>query len=424
MTGIWAVAALWLALALAASLISNWLRISTALAEIIVGMLAQLVFSLTIGGDVLVPNEPWVKVLAGAGAILLTFLAGAELDPDVFKLKWKEALAIGLASYFLPALGCAAAAYYLLGWSLMPSLLAGIALAATSVAVVYTVMMEYGFNQTSFGKTILAGCFVTDLGTVVTLGLVFAPFTVRTLVFVIATTAAFIVLPWLTPRLFKLYGGRPSEFETKFLLLTLLGLGALAGWADSEPVLPAYLIGMTLAGSVGRDHVLIRRLRTVTVGVLTPFYFTRAGYFVSIPAVIAAPFGVILFLLVEASTKIASVYPVAKSFGSSHQESMYTTLLMASGLTFGTIASLFGLAHGIIDSAQYSTLVGAIIATAIIPTIVANSFFLPKHLLPKVKPNVPLGLKQQWVIPPEASGAFAAAMEDVLAAYMRPRDPD
>src|SRR5436309_1366066 len=86
------------------------------------------------------------------------------------------------------------------------------------------------------------------------------------------------------PRFFRRYGGRPSELETKFLLLFLFGLGALAGWADSEAVLPAYVLGMMLAGTVGRDHVLVRRLRTLTFGLLTPFYFIRAGSFVSVPA--------------------------------------------------------------------------------------------------------------------------------------------
>lgn len=387
MTAVWALAALWFGLALIASLIAIRFRVSTALAEIIVGMIASLVLGAAIGPDVLGVNEPWVKAFAGVGAILLTFLAGAELDPDVFKLKWKEALAVGAASFFLPSIGCAAVGYYLLGWDFMPSVLAGIALAATSVAVVYTVMMEFGFNRTTYGKTILAACFITDLGTVVTLGLVFAPFTLKTLLFVAAAGAAFIGLPRIVPRLFDLCGGRPSEFETKFLLLCLLGLGALAAWAGSEAVLPAYLIGMTLAGTVGRDHALIRRLRTITIGLLTPFYFTRAGYLVSIPAVIAAPLGVLLFLGVEMAAKAVSVYPVAKRFGSSHQESMYTTLLMASGLTFGTISALFGLTNGIIDKSQYSTLVAAIIATAIIPTMIANAIYLPRHLLPDAPPH-------------------------------------
>ncbi len=382
MTGIWSQAALVFGLALFAAMVASRLRVSTALAEIVVGMLARMIFAWTIGAEVFAVQDPWVKTLAGIGAILLTFLAGAELDPDVFKLKWREAAAVGVASFLAPSIGCWAAAHFLLGWENSPALLAGIALAATSVAVVYTVMMEYGFNRTEFGKTILAACFITDLGTVVTLGLVFAPFSWKTAVFVAALGLAFVYLPRVATSAFAKFGGRPSEFETKFLLFALMALGATATWAGSEGVLPAYLIGMTLAGTVGRDHALIRRLRTITIGLLTPFYFIRAGYFVSLPAVVMAPAGVIILLIVEMTTKVASVYPVARWFGSPHKDAMYTTLLMASGLTFGTISALFGLAHNIIDEGQYSTLVAAIILTAVIPTLIANLLYLPRHHLP------------------------------------------
>jgi Kef-type K+ transport system membrane component KefB len=383
MTGVWALAALWLGLALIASLLSIWFRVSTALSEIIVGTVAQLIIGVAVGSAVLGTDESWIKFLAGIGAIILTFLAGAELDPQVFRLKWKEAAAIGLASFAFPFVGCAAAAHYLLGWDTMPSWLAGVAMSTTSVAVVYAVMLEFGFNTTEYGKTVLAACFVTDLGTVVALGLIFAPFTIKTAVFVGAGIAVFVVLPWLTPRFLRMYGNRPSELETKFLLFCLLGMGALAGWADSEAVLPAYVIGMMLAGTVGRDHALVRRLRTLTFGLLTPFYFIRAGSFVSIPALVAAPAAFIFFLVVKIATKIIGVYPVTKVFKAPGKEAMYTTLLMSTGLTFGTISSLFGLSHGIIDQDQYSALVAAVIGSAVIPTVIANAFYLPRHLLPK-----------------------------------------
>ncbi|HET7446366.1 MAG TPA: cation:proton antiporter [Methyloceanibacter sp.] len=383
MTGIWALAALWLGLALIASLLSIWLRISTALSEIVVGTIAQLIIGAAIGSAILGTDETWIKFLSGLGAIVLTFLAGAELDPAVFRLKWKEAAAVGLASFLFPFLGCAAGAYYVLGWDPMPSWLAGVAMSTTSVAVVYAVMLEFGFNTTEYGKTVLAACFVTDLGTVVALGLIFAPFTFKTLVFLGVGVVVFGLLPFVTPRFFARYGNRPSELETKFLLLCLLGMGALATWADSEAVLPAYLIGMVLAGTVGKDHILVRRLRTLTFGLLTPFYFIRAGSFVSIPALIAAPFAFIFFLVVKVASKIVGVYPVTKFYKAPNREAAYTTLLMSTGLTFGTISSLFGLSHGIIDQGQYSALVAAVIASAVIPTVIANAFYLPRHLIPR-----------------------------------------
>ena len=229
---------------------------------------------------------------------------------------------------------------------------------------------------------VLAGCFVTDLGTVLMLGLIFAPFTIKTLIFAGVCIAILIFLPWITAQFFRLYGGRPSELETKYLLLLLFGLGGLAGWADSEAVLPAYLIGMILAGSVGKDHILIRRLRTLCFGFLTPFYFIRAGSFVSVPALFAAPTAFLVMLSIKLLTKIVGVYPVARGFGSPRKEAMYTTLLMSTGLTFGTISSLFGLSHGIINQAQYSGLVAAVIGSAVVPTLIANAFYLPRHLLP------------------------------------------
>lgn len=386
MTEVWALAALWLGLALVATLLSIWLRIATALSEIVVGTVAQLLIGAFVGTALLGTNEPWVKFLSGTGAIVLTFLAGAELDPVVFRARWKETTGIGLAGFFVPFLGCAAFAYYGLQWTPRASWLAGVALSTTSVAVVYAVMLELGLNSTGFGKAVLAACFVNDLGTVIALGLIFAPFTLRTVAFIVASVVVLGVLPWVTPRFFQRYGGRPSELEAKFLLLALFGMGALAAWADSEPVLPAYLIGMVLAGTVGKDHALVRRLRTVTFGLLTPFYFIRAGSFVSVPALIAAPGSVLGLLLAKLVMKSLGVWPATQFFRYPRQEAAYTTLLMSTGLTFGSISALFGLTHGVIDQVQYSFLIAAVIGSAVIPTLIANAFFLPRYLLPKPAP--------------------------------------
>src|SRR5262249_59101311 len=132
----------------------------------------------------------------------------AEIDPAVFRVKWKEAPVVGLVSFSAPFLGSAAVAYYVLGWQPMAAWLAGVALSTTSVAVVYAVMLELGFNVTVYGKAILAACFINDLGTVLALGLIFAPFTSRTLVFVLVSAGVFVGLPAVTPRLFRRYGGR------------------------------------------------------------------------------------------------------------------------------------------------------------------------------------------------------------------------
>jgi Kef-type K+ transport system membrane component KefB len=393
MTDVWFHAALWLGLALLATLFSIWLRVATALSEIVVGTVAQLCIGALVGTAFLGADESWIKFLSGTGAIVLTFLAGAELDPAVFRLKWKEATWLGMIAFFAPFFGCTAIAYFVLGWEPKPSWLAGIALSTTSVAVVYAVMLELGLNKTQFGKTVLAACFINDLGTVIMLGLIFAPFTIRTLTFIVVSVLAFAIIPWLTPRFFRWYGNRPSELEAKYLLFLLFGLGGLATWADSEAVLPAYLVGMVLAGTVGKDHVLVRRLRTLTFGLLTPFYFIRAGSFVSVPVLIAAPGTFLILLLAKMLSKSVGVYPATRIFRYANREGVYTTLLMSTGLTFGTISALFGLTHEIITQAQYSHLVAAVIASAVVPTLIANAYFLPHHLLPTRAAGVAQGVR-------------------------------
>jgi glutathione-regulated potassium-efflux system ancillary protein KefC len=226
-------------------------------------------------------------------------------------------------------------------------------------------MLELGLNRTIYGKAILASCFVNDLGTVIALGLIFAPFTRRTAIFIGVSAIAFLVLPWLTPWFFRKYRDRPSELEAKFLLLTLFALGGLAVWAGSEAVLPAYMVGMVLAGTVGKDHVLVRRLRTL----------------------IAAPLVFLAFLAAKMVSKLTGLLPVTGAFRYAGSERIYYSLLMSTGLTFGTISALFGLSHQIIDQTQYSFLVAAVIGSAVVPTMIANAFFMPRHLMNESEPE-------------------------------------
>ena len=198
MQNVWVLASLWVGLALVATLLAIWFKISTALTEIVVGTVAQLIFGAFIVQGGLAAKSEWISFLAGTGAIVLTFLAGAELDPKIFRTKWKEATVIGMVGFVGPFLGCTAVAHYVLHWTTRSSWLAGVALSTTSVAVVYAVMLELGFNVTDFGKAVLAACFVNDLGTVIALGLIFSPFTIKTLIFVGASVVIFAVLPFLT----------------------------------------------------------------------------------------------------------------------------------------------------------------------------------------------------------------------------------
>ncbi len=387
------IAAIWLSLAVAATMLANHLRVSMALIEICVGIVAGVVSQHFFGPDALGSNMEWLRFLASAGAVLLTFLAGAELEPAVLRTKWKEVTVIGLAGFAAPFLGCAALAHYVLKWNTAASWLAGIALSTTSMAVVYAVMLETGFNRTEFGKGVLGACFINDLGTVIALGLIFAPFTYKTLIFVIVIAVVIGLLPFFTHWITRRYAHGTAAIRAKWVLLILMGLGWLALWSGSEAVLPAYMAGMVLAGFASQDHLWIRRMRTLTIGFLTPFYFIRAGSLVSLPALLAAPVVLLVLLGGKVVSKILGLYPLVSCFRKEPKERWYYTLMMSTGLTFGTISALYGFAHGIITQGQYSFLVAVVIGSAVVPTIIANAFFLPRHLLAKKEEMEMVGIR-------------------------------
>ncbi|RJO64387.1 MAG: cation:proton antiporter [Myxococcales bacterium] len=377
-----AIATLWLGLAVVAAVVAYHLRISIALVEICIGVAAAAVAAPWGGPEALGANLEWLRFLASSGAVLLTFLAGAELDPAVIRVKWKEVSLVGLVGFLAPFLGCTAVARFLLGWDAQASWLGGVALSTTSMAVVYAVMLETGFNKTEFGKGILGACFVNDLGTVIALGLLFAPFTYKTLVFLAASVVLLAALPATTAWLTRFYANRTAAIRTKWVAFVLFGFGALALWSGSEAVLPAYIAGMVLAGSAARDIFWVRRLRTLTVGFLTPFYFLRAGTLVSLSALAAAPLVFAVLLAGKVASKIFGLYPFIALFRKERNERWYYTLLMSTGLTFGTISAIYGYSHGIVTREQYSFLVAAVIASAVVPTLIAGIAFLPRHLLP------------------------------------------
>ena len=366
----WFQAALWIGLALVATLLSVRIAISIALLEIIVGV---------IGGNFLpLHRTEWVNFLAGFGSILLTFLAGAEVEPEILRKKFKESVGIGFLSFLMPFLGATAYAYYIAGWTFPQSAIAGISLSTTSVAVVYAVMIETGYNETALGKLILAACFITDLGTVVALGAFFANYDWSMVLFLSITAIVLFLLPKFTPWFFKKVGSRISEPETKFIFLLLFGLGGFALMAKSEAVLPAYLVGMVLAPFFLQNKTLSHRMRVTAFTMLTPFYFLKAGSLVKLSAIWSSAGLILFFLMVKMIAKFIGVWPLTKTFRFGKKESMYTTLLMSTGLTFGTISAFFGYTNKIINQEQYTVLVTAVILSAVVPTIIAQKWFQPE----------------------------------------------
>jgi Kef-type K+ transport system membrane component KefB len=373
---IWYIAALWMGLAFIASLISIRLGISVALVEILVGVAAG---NIHLGNDAhILQTTDWTNFLAMLGSGVLTFLAGAEIDPQSLRANLRASMTIGLLSFALPFAAIWLFAQFVLGWPVHQAQIAGIALSTTSVAVVYAVMIEGGLGETPLGKTILAACFITDFGTVLALGTLFADFNWWLLIFVIVTAAMLWFMPsWTRFIISKLGATRVSEPEVKFIFFVLFFLGGLASTAKSEAVLPAYLVGLVVAGVFLRDKTLVHRMRSIAFAIFTPFYFIKAGLYVSLSALWSALGLIVILLVIKMTTKYIGVWPITKVFYMRNREANYTTLLMATGLTFGTISALFGLQNKIIDQSQYTVLVTVVILSAFIPTLLAQKFFQP-----------------------------------------------
>jgi len=361
-------AATWVALLIfLASVVSVEVALSAAIIEIAAGVVA--------GNFLGLRPAPWMDFLAGFGGILLTFLAGAEVDPQLMREKLKESLLIGGASFIFPYLAAIAYCYGVAHWTLKASLIAGCALSTTSLAVVYAVLVETGLTETPIGKIIMASTFITDLGTALALSLTFAQYNRYTPLFLAGSVLLIIAAARFLPKVFERYGARVIEPEIKLLFFLLFLFMSLAKLGASHAVLPVFVFGLCLA-NMFRDHRdLQRKLRVVAFAMITPFFFIKGGMNVSLKAV-AANGGLFLILFgVKTAAKFIGVWPLAKRYVNHHAE--YTTLLMSTGLTFGTISSLYGLQAGYINATQFSVLVAVVIATATIPTFIAQRWFSP-----------------------------------------------
>jgi Kef-type K+ transport system membrane component KefB len=361
-------AAVLAALVVVASMISVELGISVALLELGLGVFAGNLFNLD-------PNADWLVFVASFASIVLTFLAGAEVDPGYFRERFWASVSIGMVSFIGPFVVAWLVSYELLDWTMKASLIAGTALSTTSLAVVYAVLVESGLNATRVGKLLMSACFVTDMGTAIALSAIFIKPNAWFPVFLVVSIALLVALPKIAPWFFRRYGDRVIEPEIKLVFVCLFLLMVLADQAKGHAVLPAFVLGLVMARHYEEHQKEQERLRVVAFAFLTPFFFLRGGMNVSLGAVFAN-LGV-LGVLVAAKMvpKLGLVFPLARKHVPRHPE--FITLLMSTGLTFGTISSLYGLNAGIIDRTQFSLLVTVVVISAIVPTAIAQKWFSP-----------------------------------------------
>jgi Kef-type K+ transport system membrane component KefB len=389
-------AAVLAAVVVLASMISVELGISVALLELGLGVVVGNLFHID-------ASTPWLTFVASFASIVLTFLAGAEVDPDDFRQRFGASVSIGLVSFVGPFLVAWLLSWSVLGWTLKASLIAGTALSTTSLAVVYAVLVETGLNATRIGKLIMSACFVTDMATALALSAIFITPNVWFPLFLVVSLAAIVGLPKIAPWFFRRYGDRVIEPEIKLVFAVLFVLMVLADKANGHAVLPAFILGLVMARHYQQHRQEQERLRVVAFAFLTPFFFLRGGLNVSLGAVFANLGLLAVLFAAKLVPKLGLVMPLARRYVPEH--GMFTTLLMSTGLTFGTISALYGLNARIIDRTQFSLLVTVVVLSAIVPTAIAQRWFSPdveaerkaagehEHAQPRARP-VPIGEQQ------------------------------
>ena len=381
-----AIAALLAGTIVLASTISVEAGISVALIELALGMVVGNAFSIDI--------PAWLSFIGSFAGIVLTFLAGAEVDVPQFKREWRASLSIGLVSFAAPFVVVGLLCYYGLDWTRRQSEIGGLALSTTSLAVVYAVLVETGLSRELVGKRLMSATFVTDIATVAGLTILFIKPTIWIVPFVAASAALIIGLPRMAPWFFGRYGDRVIEPEIKLVFACLFGLMWLGSRANSQAALPAFILGLVMSGHYVQHRREQERMRVVAFAFLTPFFFLKGGMNVSASA-LWANLGILALLFAgKMVPKLLAVYPLARRYTAPH--AVFTTLLMSTGLTFGTITSLYGLNAGIIDRTQFSLLISVVVLSAIVPTVIAQRFYSPSsaELRDITAPVPPAGLAE------------------------------
>jgi Kef-type K+ transport system membrane component KefB len=350
-----------------ASMVSVELGITVALIELTLGVVVGNVFSLG--------TAEWLDFIAKFASIVLTFLAGMEVDPAYMRRRLPASLGIGFASFAGPFVVASFVSYFLIGWTLKASLIAGTALSTTSLAVVYAVLVERGLNTTQVGKLLMSATFVTDICTAIALSAIFIKPNAWFPIFLVVSLALILALPRIAPWFFRRYGDRVIEPEIKLVFVCLFLLMVLADLAKGHAVLPAFVLGLVMSQHYAEHREEQQRLRVVAFAFLTPFFFLKGGLNVSLGAVFANLGLLGALLLTKMVPKIIFILPLARRAIPKH--ATFTTLLMSTGLTFGTISSLYGLNAGIINRTQFSLLVTVVVLSAVVPTAIAERWFAP-----------------------------------------------
>jgi Kef-type K+ transport system membrane component KefB len=354
---------------LIAGIIGLKTRVSSSIFEVFAGViLANLLH---------VEMSSWLEFLGTFGGLILTFLAGAEVEFALLKSKAKESFVLGTMAFLAPLIGVVSFLALVLRWESQASLAGALALTTTSIAVVYAVLIEFELIKIPFAKTIIAVTFVNDILTLVGINFVKPSFDWVTLSFVIVLLVSVILVPKLLKIVVQRYGKRAMEMELRFVLAALLGVAFFADEAKLHAVFGAFVLGLIFANSLQQHQEILSKMKTVTFGLLAPAFFVRAGMMIALPTVVANIALILGLLGAKLASKFVGTYALCKKW--IPEAPMFSTMLFSTGLTVGTIIATLGRDLGFFSNLQFSIVLVTVILSAVIPTLIARRF-MPRKL--------------------------------------------
>ncbi len=314
----------------------------------------------------------WIDFLSNLGLLGLMFFAGLETDPELMRKNLLKSLFIGFSSYFFPLVSIFYFAHYVLHYPFEASLLIGIALSTTSLALVYPLLKEKGLLQHSTGQVLLAAAMIVDISSMLTMSFLFEGINLYNFIFSVALILLLFRLPKWGEMLFDRYEGNQIEFKTRFIILVLVALGFLSETVHINEAVLAFTAGIFFAEFFRKDELTEKKVRAVIFGFLAPFFFFKAGYSVKLSVLSWKVVFLALFLgtIAFVTKYIGTVYATSNLFKGAVYK--LAGLFFNMRLTFGIVASVFGLKSGLIDEETYVALLIIVVATSLVSSIISN----------------------------------------------------
>jgi len=314
----------------------------------------------------------WIDFLSNLGLLGLMFFAGLETDPELMRKHFLKSIFIGFSSYFFPLVSVFYFAHHVLNYSFEASVLIGIALSTTSLALVYPLLKEKNLLSLPTGQILLAGAMVVDISSMLTMSFLFEGINFYNLLFSLALILLLFRLPKWGERLFERYRGNQIEFKTRFIVIILIALGFLSEQVHVNEAVLAFTAGIFFAELFRKDHLIEKKIRALIFGFLAPFFFFKAGYSVKLSVVSLKVIFLSLFLgtIAFVTKYVGTVYATSNLFRSAVYK--LAGLFFNMRLTFGIVASVFGLKSGLIDEETYVALLLIIVTTSLVASVISN----------------------------------------------------